>query len=93
MPLNKSSQSRTRIACLACLLPMLTGCVTSGAPGVNRDLPETPDWVKPVPVPDPAPNTPWILAAARYKASLLSANRVIVNTRAWNEGVRKDYAK
>jgi hypothetical protein len=49
--------------------------------------------VKPVPVPDPAPSTPWILAAARYKAGLLSANRVIVNTRTWSEGVRKDYAK
>lgn len=90
---NRSSQSSLRVAFLGCLLLTLSGCVTSGAPGVKRDLPETPEWVKPVPVRNPPAGEPWLVAAGHYKAGLLAANRIIVNTRAWNEGVRKDYAR
>lgn len=93
MSLNESSRSSRQILFLASLLLTLSGCVTSGAPGTKRQLPATPDWVKPVAIPDPAPDTPWIVAAGRYKASLLNANRIIVNVRDWNTSVREDYAK
>jgi hypothetical protein len=75
------------------LLPtMFAGCVSSGEPPVQRELPAVPAFARPVAVPDPRPGEPALAVAARERAGRLQANRVITGFRGWYEQVLAGYA-
>jgi hypothetical protein len=59
---------------------------------LSRDLPEKPEWVKPVVTVDPKPGEATLVVAIRERTAKVQANRVINEFAAWYDSVRGDYA-
>lgn len=75
-----------------CLSVMLSGCVTSDNPPLQRNLPAAPSYVRPVSVSDPKAGDDALVVAARERAGRIQANCVITSFKSWYEGVRTSYS-
>lgn len=74
------------------LMMMLAGCVTSSPP-IGRQLPETPDWLRPVPPPAIRTGMDARTLAARTMGALDQANDRLSEGRAWYERVKRQHAE
>lgn len=75
-------------------LTMLTGCATSGGGKVRPvNLPPPPACMAPVEVPAVEAGADARAVLARDRASLTAANGRLKCSRAWYEGVRREYSK
>jgi hypothetical protein len=70
---------------------MLAGCVTSGNPGLQRNLPASPSYAKPVTVADPRAGEDPVAVAARERAGRVQANKIITDYNHWYEALRTSY--
>ena len=71
---------------------MLAGCVTSSPP-IGRQLPEIPDWLRPVPPPAIRAGMDARTLAARAIGALDQANDRLSEGRAWYERVKRQHGE
>jgi hypothetical protein len=94
VPFNETWLRGLRSAGLVlCLSLMSAGCVTSGKPAVQRNLPPLPSYAKPVEMQDPSRGEDPLAVAARERAGRKQANHIIRDIGTWYEDVRSSYGK